>query len=220
MYEVDPGPRLGPTAAAASLPARRGDLNTEACGIINRREKQVNLTNGMKATLFIVIAWAMCLGAACTGPEGRAEGMYEESMEKITAGDLQEGVSLLQQVISEYPDTAAAGQARKEIDLYRGIAGAVENYPVASARDLMVRTARVLERLRFRRRLPAALDDLVPQKLDSTPVDPWGEALIYVRSSNGRGYSLISLGSDGAEGGSGAARDIVIRNGEFKEGGW
>lgn len=146
--------------------------------------------------------------------------MYEESLEKIATGDLQEGIGLLRQVIAEYPDTAAAEEARKEVDVFQGIAGAVENFPVASARDLMVRTARVLERLRHRRRLPAALSELVPATLDSAPVDPWGEPLIYSRSGNGRGYSLSSYGSDGVEGGSGAAGDIVIRNGEFVEGGW
>ncbi len=174
----------------------------------------------MKATLFIMIACAVCLGAACTGPEGRAAATYDEALEKIEAGDLEDGVRLLQQVITEYPDTDAAMEARKEIEFSRGIAGAVENYPVASARDLMVRTARVLERLRHRRRLPAALDELVPGKLKSAPVDPWGEPLAYARSDNGRGYTLNCFGSDGMEGGVGAAGDMVIRNGEFVEGGW
>ena len=174
----------------------------------------------MKATLFIIIACGLCCGTACSGPEGRAEAMYQESMEKIAAGELQDGVSLLQQVIADYPDTAAAVEARKEVDLFEGIAGAVENYPVASLRDLMVRTARVLEKLRSRRRLPAELDDLVPGTLKSVPMDPWGTPLIYTRSSNGRGYSLASLGSDGVKGGAGPAGDIVIRNGSFVTGGW
>ena len=178
------------------------------------------MTNGMKAILFIVIVPVLIIGTGCTGPEGRAARMYEESKEKIAAGDLEEGVGLLKEVIAEYPDTEAAGEAKKEIKLFQGIAGAAENYPVASARDLMVETARVLERLRYRRRLPSRLEELVPGTLDSAPVDPWGAALIYSRSSNGRGYTLSSFGSDGAQGGSGAAADIIIRNGEFKVGGW
>jgi hypothetical protein len=178
------------------------------------------LINRMKAILFIVIALGVCLGVGCSGPEGRADAMYEESKEKIAAGDLEEGVRLLKEVIAQYPDTEAAAEAKKEIYLFQGIAGAAENYPVASARDLLVRTARVLERLRYRRRLPGRLDELVPRPLDSAPVDPWGAPLIYSRSSNGRGYTLASFGSDGVEGGSGAAADIIIQNGEFKVGGW
>jgi hypothetical protein len=174
----------------------------------------------MKATQFIMIVCGLCLGAACTGPEGRAANMYEESKAKIEAGELQDGVKLLREILAEYPDTAAAEEARKEIELFQGLAGAVENFPVSSTRDLMVRTARVLERLRSRRRLPAALDELVPGTLDAVPVDPWGVPLVYSRTKNGRGYALGSLGSDGVKGGVGAAGDIVIRNGEFVKGGW
>ena len=199
---------------------QRGYHETEATWIIERREIEVNLSDVMKVTLFIMIAGVLCLVAACTGPEGRAAALYDESRQKIEDGNLEDGVNLLQKVISEYPDTAAAQEARKEIDLFRGIAGAVENYPVASARDLMVRTARVLERLRHRRRLPAELAELVPAKLKSAPVDPWGQPLIYSRIADGRGYTLSSLGSDGAKGGTGAAGDIVIRNGSFVTGGW
>ncbi len=174
----------------------------------------------MEAATYIAIVGVLCFGAACVGPEGRATAMYEESMAKIDAGELQEGVALLQKVLTDYPDTRAAERAREDIDLFRGLAGAIENYPVAGTRDLMVRTARVLERLRHRNRLPASLDDLVPGSLETVPVDPWGEPLIYTRSRNGRGYTLSCLGSDGVQGGAGAAADIVVRDGEFVAGGW
>jgi hypothetical protein len=174
----------------------------------------------VKAVTYIALIGVLCFGAACTGPEGRAAAIYEESMAKIDAGELQEGVALLQKVLAEYPDTKAAERAREEIDLFRGLAGAIENYPVSGARDLMVRTARVLERLRHRNRLPASLDDLVPGSLETAPVDPWGVPLGYTRSRNGRGYTLNCFGSDGVLGGAGADADIVIRNGEFMVGGW
>lgn len=141
-------------------------------------------------------------------------------MEKIDAGELKEGVALLQKILTDYPDTDVAERVLKEIDLFRGLAGAIENYPVAGARDLMVRTARVLELVRRLNRLPAALDDLVPGRLETAPVDPWGVPLAYTRSRNGRGYTLRCFGSDGVPGGGGAEADIVVRNGEFVKGGW
>ena len=44
----------------------------------------------------------------------------------------------------------------------------------------------------------------------NVPKDPWGNAYIYESpGKEGRGYDLISLGADNAEGGEGTDRDIV-----------
>jgi hypothetical protein len=174
----------------------------------------------MRAILSLILLGTVGMISGCSGAEGKAEKMYEESMSRIEAGELQEGVALLQKILVDYPDTEVAATVREEIEIFRGLAGAVENYPVSSARDLMVRTARVLERRRARRRLPGSLEELVPHTLQTVPVDPWGEELVYVRSENRRGYTLRCLGSDGVPGGGGAAADITIRNGRFVEGGW
>ncbi|HYD07395.1 MAG TPA: type II secretion system major pseudopilin GspG [Reyranella sp.] len=40
--------------------------------------------------------------------------------------------------------------------------------------------------------------------------DPWGRPLRYQLDSEGRAFTLISLGADGKEGGRGAAADIQI----------
>lgn len=40
------------------------------------------------------------------------------------------------------------------------------------------------------------------------PQDPWGRDYLYQR--DGEGFRVVSLGSDGAEGGSGAAADISV----------
>lgn len=42
--------------------------------------------------------------------------------------------------------------------------------------------------------------------LDRMPTDPWGHPYVYLRA--GTGFTLASLGADGAEGGSGADADL------------
>lgn len=41
------------------------------------------------------------------------------------------------------------------------------------------------------------------------PVDPWGRAYVYRSPGERAAYDIVSLGSDGQEGGSGAATDIA-----------
>lgn len=41
------------------------------------------------------------------------------------------------------------------------------------------------------------------------PVDPWGRAYVYRSPGEKAAYDIVSLGSDGQEGGSGAATDIA-----------
>nr|WP_244478334.1 type II secretion system major pseudopilin GspG [Methylobacterium sp. Leaf113] len=44
---------------------------------------------------------------------------------------------------------------------------------------------------------------------NGVPKDPWNAAYIYRSPGQGRPYEIISLGSDGREGGTGSAADIV-----------
>ncbi len=41
--------------------------------------------------------------------------------------------------------------------------------------------------------------------------DPWGHPLVYKAEAEGKPYELKSLGSDGQEGGTGDARDIIAQ---------
>lgn len=50
-------------------------------------------------------------------------------------------------------------------------------------------------------------------KDDRSLNDPWGGKLIY-QSGDGHSYSITSLGSDGAKGGKGARRDLVVHTGQ------
>lgn len=39
--------------------------------------------------------------------------------------------------------------------------------------------------------------------------DPWGHSIVYSLNGDGQGFTVRSNGSDGAVGGSGAARDLI-----------
>jgi general secretion pathway protein G len=43
----------------------------------------------------------------------------------------------------------------------------------------------------------------------SVPLDPWNNGYQYRSPGNGRPYEIVSLGSDGREGGTGSAADLV-----------
>jgi len=162
-----------------------------------------------------IIALALVL-SGCNLSERRASRLYDEASERFAAGKLEQGVELLQEILDSYPETEVAVMAGKDIGLYRGVAGAVRKYPREKARELMILTARVLERLKERGKLPSTLDKLVPGSLSRVPVDPWGNPLSYARDANRRGYTLTCFAADGVAEGAGAGRDLVIRNGQFK----
>ena len=65
------------------------------------------------------------------------------------------------------------------------------------------------------RRLPASLEALVPAAMASLPMDPWNRPFVYVTTAEG--YSLTSLGADGAAGGDGDAADWVVIDGAFAQ---
>jgi hypothetical protein len=155
---------------------------------------------------------ALFLSLVGCGPESQADKMYRQATEMIDRGEYGPAVSILDEVIRRYPGTEAARLAREDVKLYRGLAGAVSRYPGQQARDVMTRTARVLEKHRVKYgRLPKKLTDIMPQE----PVDPWGNKLEYEVSDDRKRYVLKSHGADGLPGGEGGDIDLVIRNGEF-----
>lgn len=123
---------------------------------------------------------------------------------------------MYQQVIDRYPQSEAARRASRQIVLYRGLDEAVQRFPLREARDLMVKTARAIQSYKGRHgRPPASLDRLLPDLLAEPPIDPWGRALVYERTSGGRGYRLSCYGADGRPGGAGEAADWHVVNGAF-----
>ena len=164
-------------------------------------------------------AWGLVcllLIAGCACDEGKADRLYQTAQEHVRAGELEQAVTVLDGLLQQYPETPAAEQARREVVLYRGLAGAVRSYPVREARDQIVTTARALQRYRDRRRTwPDSLDRLVPGYLDEFPLDPWGRELLYEAKPRGRGYHLACFGADGEPGGAGDDADWFIEDGAF-----
>jgi general secretion pathway protein G len=47
-------------------------------------------------------------------------------------------------------------------------------------------------------------------KGDTVPLDPWGNPYVYRSPGERSNYDIISLGSDGRDGGTGNAADIKV----------
>lgn len=183
---------------------------------MRRRRNEVN-TRTLRARLFFIVAPAavlVILATSCGGAERRAERLWRQAIEHVERGDTQGAVDRLQQILDEYPDARIAEKAREQIIVYRGLATAVQVYPVRRARELMVQIARASESFRRENgRTPATLDELVPAKIASVPNDPWGHPFLYAATV--RGYRLTCQGADGAPGGGGEAADLVVVDGAF-----
>ncbi len=169
-----------------------------------------------RLVLALALVVATIVGVvACSSPEARAEKAYREVTELVRENRISEAIEKLDAIERTYPGTKTAERAHKDGLLYRGLLNAVDRYPGEQARDLMVRTARAIERYRSRHRAaPDSLERLMPEYLPEIPVDPWGNRLDYAREGTS-GYRLTSWGADGAPGGSGADADLRVRNGEF-----
>jgi hypothetical protein len=167
--------------------------------------------------LFFIVALAtlvVILAMSCGGAERRAERLWRQAIEHVERGDTQGAVDRLQKIIDEYPDARIAEKAREQIVVYRGLATAVQDYPVRRARELMVQIARASESFRLENgRAPATLDELVPSKIASIPEDPWGHPFTYAKTA--RGYRLTCEGADGAPGGTADAAVLVVVDGAF-----
>lgn len=171
------------------------------------------MTNVVAFSFLLLLAAVFMLSApGCDTREPAAEKLYREAMEKVDAGDHAAAVEILDRIIRQYPTTRAAEKARKDVVIYRGIAGAKSRYPIEVARDLMIKTGRALETHRMRRgRFPQRLEEI----MDKVPIDPWGNPLEYAATRGGRSYALRSYGGDGMPGGEGENGDLMIRDGRF-----
>ncbi len=185
---------------------------------MKRRYAEVNTrTNRAKSLIVVSFAAAIViLLSSCGGTERRAERLWRQAHELIEKGDTMHAVELLQKMIDEYPDARITAKAREQIVLYRGLASAVQSYPLRRARELMVQVARAIEAFTRRKgHPPAALVDLVPTGFVSVPRDPWDRPFIY--EATARGYRLRCGGADGAAGGVADNADLLVVDGVFVE---
>jgi len=194
--------------------------------IIERATNEVNAMSGesekvfsrvsLARTLIALVVAAMLLASSCGSRERQADRLYRKANQAVEEGNLDEAVKLYEQILDDYRDTEVAARAEEAVKLFRGLSDSAKLYPGRRATEIMIATARALERYRSRnRRFPDDLASLVPRHLATIPVDPWGRTLVYRVKSEGRGYVLSTYGSDAAPGGSEDAYDIVIEDSKF-----
>jgi len=150
--------------------------------------------------------------------EDKADRLYLDAGRKVERGDLAGAVERYDRIIREYGDTPVAAKAKSDVVLYRGLLEASRRFPIRRVGDLLVQTARAVERFRGANgKCPGSLAELVPAYLSAEPVDPWGRPIAY-RSKPGGGYRLGCLGADGAEGGDRENADLEVEDGRFVKG--
>jgi len=189
----------------------------ECARIMKRRKYEVNTRTVQARLFFIVVLTALLVisASSCSIDERRAQRLWRQAIEHVEKGDTQGAVDRLQMIIDTFPDTRAADKARAQIVVYRGLATAIENYPVRRARELMVQLARAIETFRGRSgRVPATLDELVPSAMAAIPDDPWNRPFVYETTPGG--YRLKCLGAKGEAGGLDASEELLVVNGEFQ----
>jgi hypothetical protein len=176
--------------------------------------------NGRARRGAVVSIAAIALAAGLPGcREQKADRLYRDAAKKVERGDLAGAVERFERVLREYPGTRAAERATSDVTLYRGLLEASRRFPHRRAADLIIQTARAVERFRHaNRRPPASLEELVPEYLSSRAQDPWSRPLEYRLKPSG-GYVLACRGADGAEGGDGENSDVVVEDGRFVTGG-
>jgi Type II secretion system (T2SS), protein G len=188
--------------------------------IMGRRRSEVNGSGvelGTESRVWIAALALVAVSMAfvsCGGGERRADRLWREAVDRAGNNDTEGAVRLMQKIIDDYPDTPVAAKARDQIVVYRGLAHAVQTYPMRRARELMVHVARAVETYRHQKgRPPASLDDLVPALLPALPQDPWGRPFRY--ALEGKTYRLHCDGADGVPGGTGDDADLVVVDGDF-----
>ena len=189
----------------------------ESARIMKRRNSEVN-TRTAHARLFFNLVSVVLLvttASSCGGDERRAQRLWRRAIESVQKGDTQGAVDRLQMIIDTFPDSSVAEKARAQIVVYRGLAAAVQNYPLRRAEELMVQVSRAIERFRRENgRAPVTLDELVPAEMTSVPKDPWDRPFVYVKTA--RGYSLTCQGVTENPGGEAACDGLLVVDGEFR----
>lgn len=181
------------------MPVPESRIIERACSEVNGRSRLRG-----SSTRVVAVLVALVLTASCSR-ESRAQRVLMEARNEVQRGRIPEAVAVLERVEKEYEGTDAAKRARQDLVLYRGLLEAARLDPLRRARDVLVQTARDLERWHGEK-------GSWPETLTPASLDPWGRPLDYQRTASG--YRLACWGADGAPGGE---ADLVIVDGRFQE---
>jgi hypothetical protein len=219
LPDGDPSKRIANDIFLAGDAVRQSDqiIRCASCEV-NDRSWILSIRNHLFKDgrwLVICVLLLACICTACTR-ESKAERLHSAAKEHVKDGELKEAVKLYDRLLEEYGDTEAARSASKEAVLYRGLSDAVKSYSARSARDLVLETARAIQKYRRgKQSWPRTLEDLVPKYLRKVPIDPWGRQLFYAAKESGRGYWLACYGEQGLSGGIGDNADWLVEDGSF-----
>ncbi|MEE4298065.1 MAG: type II secretion system protein GspG [Pseudomonadales bacterium] len=149
----------------------------------------------------------VALLAACSD-EKRARDAFRSAMSDSDR-PVAELRADLEALIERWPESEAARRAAEELESLDALAEATARGLSLRAWDAVRSVAQAAERFRLRHgRFPKDVRELIPRYIEDRVADPWGGEVLYVAS--GRGYKVISYGSDGMPGGTGDAADVMV----------
>ncbi len=174
--------------------------------------------------------------AGCNSEDPRLPGnLYEEARKLNLEGRSLEARAMMKQLAERYPDSAAAGQAKRDLFLIEAFVNRDIADRQKQVRAIMKRVNDALTRHKTKQgEYPSSLARLVPDYLEQLPETPWGQPFLYrayvtrpiedLPSKRGParqrfntkldGYYLACLGTDLLPGGEGLAADTLFKDGQ------
>jgi hypothetical protein len=160
-----------------------------------------------RATLVVTALIVAFLALACS-EEGRAKEAFEAALADSDL-PLDEQRAAFEAIVERWPESEAAGKARRELDSISSLESSARRGLALRAWDAVRRVAQAAERYRLRHgRYPESFDALVPRHLEGPVLDPWGGPVLYRR--DGSGYRVVCYGADRMPGGEGEGADLML----------
>ncbi|MDP1830638.1 MAG: hypothetical protein Q8K67_01150 [Geothrix sp.] len=173
--------------------------------------------------------------AGCSSEDPRLPAnLYEEARKLNLEGRSLEARAMMRQLAERYPDSEAAGQAKRDLYLIEAFVNRDMADRQKQVRAAMKRITDALIRYKAKKgEYPLALGGLVPEYLDQVPEAPWEHPFLYRAyvtrpiedlpakrgpakqrfNTKPDGYYLACLGTDLQPGGEGLAADTLVKDG-------
>ncbi|HJW33278.1 MAG TPA: hypothetical protein VJ505_07940 [Holophagaceae bacterium] len=192
--------------------------------------------------LLVPAVLVLALGIGCDSEDPKLPAqLYEEARQANLQGKGLEARVMMKNLISSYPDSPAAQQAKGDLMIIDTLIKREQDQQLQRVRGDLRHLNDALSRHRSKKgEYPASLGDLVPEYLDRVPETPWGHPYLYrpfvskpiqdvqvkrgpvrqVFNTKFDAYYLSCLGKDMTPGGEGLAQDILINTGETIKEAW